>query len=89
VYKTLQVLNVDQEKDAPKIEFTPGPFDDFVRQIVAARQRGYDLNMIQQEFNLANTSSAESRSPLESAILRQGTRIVFETVLQVSGDKEQ
>lgn len=74
VYKTLRAVRfpgAGARDGAP-----PDHFDAFVRSIVAAKQGGSDLTRIQLEHAV----DGDPRSPLESAILRQSTRLVVATI---------
>lgn len=70
-------MKYPQKPGAPVIENIPGPFDKFIRNIVAAGIRGFDLERIRLELKLNDATS--SQNPMEAAILQQGSRIVYET----------
>eukprot|EP00188_Purpureofilum_apyrenoidigerum_P004320 Plantae.Rhodophyta-Purpureofilum_apyrenoidigerum.ctg48026.p1 GENE.Plantae.Rhodophyta-Purpureofilum_apyrenoidigerum.ctg48026~~Plantae.Rhodophyta-Purpureofilum_apyrenoidigerum.ctg48026.p1 ORF type:complete len:203 (+),score=40.32 Plantae.Rhodophyta-Purpureofilum_apyrenoidigerum.ctg48026:51-611(+) len=80
VYKTLLILGVKQKPGTSKVESLPGPFDSFIQQIVEATRRGYSLERIRLQLNLNNE---ENRNSTESAILQQGSRLVFETAMYI------
>jgi hypothetical protein len=89
VYKTLRQIrfpsaNPTDGQVSQPARFDRDRLDDFVTNIVTAVRKGYDMKRIQLEQALTASEGKDApRSPLESAILNQSTRIIF-TTLQVA-----
>lgn len=84
VYKTLRFVRFPGNTNTPSV---PDQFDAFVKSIVIARRNGNDLPRIQLEH--AVTSGNERSTPLESAILRQSTRLVITTLEEADERREK
>jgi hypothetical protein len=84
VYKTLRQIrfpSASSEQSAEPGRFDRDRLDDFVNNIVTAVRKGYDMKRIQLEQALTVSDGKERpRTPLESAILNQSTRIIIITL---------
>lgn len=74
VYKTLR--NINFPGGSTTSDMPPDRLDAFVKDVVVAVRRGYDMKRIQLE----QLSVGEPRTDLESAVLGQSTRLVVTTI---------
>jgi len=94
IFKTLRKMNVRRDQaGGEELVAVPDAFDSFVAGIISAVKSGYDLARIQLEQSVANNSNTDNASDqgrrnFEAAVLRQSTRIVYNTVAVISDEAD-